>query len=158
MDWLPSRDKIEERFNEMDDEIARRFPAIGRTLREGNHRAVDFVVRWELLLFADEHPLFSVFLLWDQILARRERAQRYVRALSLAHVGAVQVVDSAMIVCTLQTCSEWDPVAIVESANAIFDEPEGAPAIVVWPIVVSVVAVVVISAGVYIAIRRRRRR
>jgi hypothetical protein len=122
MDWLPSGEKIVERFDRMDVEIEKRYPAMSRALKEGQHSAVHFGVRWELLMFADEHSLNGVFQIWDQIIANAERGQEYIRALSLAHVGARAPEKGDLVVCALQASTGWDVSEIIVKANEIFNE------------------------------------
>jgi hypothetical protein len=107
-------------FNEMDDALMSFAPKLMGPLRRAGHGSIHFAFRWELLLFADEHDVKPLLLIWDHILLHRSDFKRYMRALCLAHVKQIARHGRREITMErVQTYRGWDVQRIIKDANII---------------------------------------
>jgi hypothetical protein len=151
---LLETDVVEEHFEKLDVKIKKLCPEVWRALERAGHSSVHFALRWEILMFADEHNLAGKLLIWDQLIARRRPPSlytRYLRWLCLAHIGQVRPESDDQLLGQLQNNKNWDVPALISSANLLARPRAISP--VNWGVIsVTVVAVAAIFVGV--ALRR----
>jgi hypothetical protein len=119
LEWLPTAAGLERRFRGIDDRIREIYPAIADALQRTQQSGMIVAIRWELLIFADEHPLAQTLLIWDRVIARRAHAAEYIRALSLAHMEQVQITADGVAICEMRAPDEWDLPRIFQQANEL---------------------------------------
>jgi hypothetical protein len=106
-----------QRFAPLDRELKQVAPDVARSLSAMNLSSTHFALRWALVLFADEHSLPEIWLLWDAIIAHRANASLFVRQLSVAHVLQVPVRPSEMAIESLQRNRKWDVPELIRVAR-----------------------------------------
>lgn len=112
-------------FEELDQDIAKLTPEVYKLLESSGHSSIQFALRWELLLFADEYKIESLLLLWDQILIRKDSFKDFLRALCLAHVIQVPPAQRGEIMVEkIQNYREWNSYQILEDALQIMNKSE----------------------------------
>jgi len=136
----------------LDHRIKDLYPELWASLKEANHSSIHFAFRWKILMFADEHDLTSLFLIWDQLIAHRRQYSRYMEALCLAHIGQVPVEPDVFMVDRLQNFKQWDVPKLIADANRL-SHPD---AIVGTKTLVVVAAAIVAVAGIAFFVHRRR--
>jgi hypothetical protein len=104
-------------FTELDREIAAVAPDVARSLSEMRLTSTHFALRWALVLFADEHSLPEIWLLWDAILAHRRNSSEFVRQLSVAHVLQVPMGKYERVIEDLQRNREWNAPELIRVAQ-----------------------------------------
>ena len=112
-------------IRDLDLLIEQYFPEVMESLRAAGNSSIHFALRWEILMFADEHFLDGLFLIWDQLILHRKKDEyrKYMTCLCLAHVSQVQVVPNMLMVGVFQTYKTWDVPAVIDMANKLFYEP-----------------------------------
>ena len=74
-----------------------------------------FGVKWELLLFADEHPLEDILRLWDQIFGRLEDYQNVIMAMTISHINQVYIPNNDnKVLETVSHFSNWNVSNIIQ--------------------------------------------
>jgi hypothetical protein len=107
-------------FNELNDNLMLFAPGFMIPLRQARQGSIHFAFRWELLLFADEHPIKPLLLIWDQILLHQINLKQYLSALCLAHVHQIPpLLPNEIVVEKLQTFRDWDVRRILTDAEFI---------------------------------------
>jgi hypothetical protein len=147
-------DVVEEHFSKLDRKIRQQYPDVWRALARAGHSSFHFAFRWEILMFADEHNLSGILLIWDQLIARRRPPslyRRYLKCLCLAHIGQVRPESDDQLLGQLQTHKNWDVPALINTANLLSSRAGIGPAR--WAIIIAGIAVAIY---VGVAIRRRR--
>jgi hypothetical protein len=115
-------------FVELDDQLKLFAPGIMIPLRQSGQSSIHFAFRWQLLLFADEHSIKPLLLIWDQILLHQMNFKRYMSVLCLAHVRQIPpLLPQEIPIEKLQTFRDWDVRRILSDAESIlkneFPEP-----------------------------------
>ncbi|OHT03224.1 hypothetical protein TRFO_29479 [Tritrichomonas foetus] len=67
-DLVAGGEKSIDNFARLDAKIAHYFPKVAEELHKYGNASQHFAMRWEMLLFADEHEIMSLFLIWDHII------------------------------------------------------------------------------------------
>jgi hypothetical protein len=148
-------DNTADAFTRLDRSIKNKFPGLWASLKRAGHTSLHFAFRWKMLMFADEHDLFSVLLIWDQLIAHRHQYTRYMESFCIAHVSQVPLKDDMFIVAEIQSFKNWDIVEIIEHANRLSHPEPLVPGKTL--LVVAAVAIVVIGKGLLVRRRRRER-
>jgi hypothetical protein len=105
------------RFYKTDRRIKKLFPAIWARLKEDHGCARHFALTWELSLWSDKHRANDLFLIWDALIANRNDLVRYKRALTLAHIGQVEINEGGFILQDLMDFNRWDVVQVIKTAD-----------------------------------------
>jgi hypothetical protein len=114
----------EKHFNEMDEKLMVLVPGLMIPLRRAGQGSIHFALRWELLLFADEHTIKSLMLVWDHILIHLAHFREYLEGLCLAHVRQVPPPGPHEIVVEkLQTFRDWDVRKLLIDAEVLAGRP-----------------------------------
>jgi hypothetical protein len=118
--FLEDAAATELHFGELDNKLMLFAPGIMTPLRQTGHSSIHFAFRWELLLFADEHSIKPLLLIWDQILVHQMNFKQYLEALCLAHVRQIPpLLPNENPAEKLQTFRSWDVRRILSDAEFI---------------------------------------
>jgi len=106
-------------YARMDRVLAKVAPDTMRLLQDMQQGSIHFALRWELLLFADEHGLRGLTLLWDQILCAGDQCAEFLFGLCVAHAVQVPLAGPGeMMIEKIQTFRDWDVPRIIVGAPA----------------------------------------
>jgi hypothetical protein len=107
----------------LDNLVRSEVPRVSALLDQVHHSSVHYALKWQLTFFADEHDLWELLFLWDQIVARESDMEDFVRCLCVAHIRQVPVPQEAdEMALTIQRHKKWDVMRIVEDAVALMRE------------------------------------
>ena len=107
---------LQRHFAKLDWLLEREEPEIAEILDQ-EHSAINYALKWELTLFADEHNAHDLMFLWDQIFTRLDDYNEFLRCLCVAHIKQVPVSKSAdQMAINIQKCRNWDVSKIVDDA------------------------------------------
>ena len=89
-------------------------------IKSGGGSLILFGSKWEIVLYADNHPIDDTFRLWDQIFARLECYQDVITALTIAHICQVEIPPDCTNVPECVThFDKWDVTALIQTANQL---------------------------------------
>jgi hypothetical protein len=108
---------VNENFRALDMEMAAVAPEIVGPLQKMGINSTHFGLRWEMLLFADEHEMTETWLLWDAIIAHRGNASAFVTKLCVAHLLQVPFGVFGTPIEDVQKNRKWDVPALVRDAE-----------------------------------------
>jgi hypothetical protein len=112
--------KTELHFKEIDVALMNFAPEIMGSLQAAGQGSIHFALRWEMLLFAHEHKIRPLLLIWDQILVNRQHFKDYVKALVFAHVRQIPPArENEIVVEKLQGFRDWEVVELLEDGEGI---------------------------------------
>jgi hypothetical protein len=146
-------DNPADTFARLDRAIKNFLPELWASLKQAGHTSLHFAFRWRMLMFADDHDICSLLLIWDQLIAHRHKYTRYMESLCIAHMSQVPFNDTVFMVGEIQSFRDWDIVQIIKNANKL-SHPEP---LVSGRTLALVAAVVVVVAGIGLFIRRHRK-
>jgi hypothetical protein len=110
--------QTELHFHEIDEKLVVYAPAVILPMRAAGQGSVHFALRWEMLLFAHEHRIRPLLLIWDQILVNRRRFREYLLALVFAHVRQIPPVrGDEIVVEKLQKFKDWDVGRLIDDSE-----------------------------------------
>ena len=137
-----------EHFRDLDEIIAQEFPDIMQRLIDAGNSSLHFALRWQILMFADEHTAEGLFLIWDNLIVHYAKGdyRRYMTCLCLAHVSQVKIVPGTLVVGSIQHYKDWDVPELIRFANN-FDSPSLTTEMIIGGVAF---AVIVVAFGVYI--------
>ena len=129
-------------FEKLDKLVSKNSPLVAEMLEEMGHGSFHYAMKWRILLFADDHKIDEVLLLWDMIFMRKSELEAYSPYLALGHVMQVPPDEDRIMVEQLQKWCKWDCPALVTYANRRYSiEKYRTPAVILTLIVVLIVAV-----------------
>lgn len=108
-------------FSKIDQRMEKLVPETWLWVNRINLGSFHFALRWELLLFADEHDPINLLLIWDQIIARKSDFRTFLADLCLAHIIQVPPVQDATMVEKLQHFKAWDNQKLLKDAISMFN-------------------------------------
>jgi hypothetical protein len=108
---------VDEHFSQLDREIQEADPKLCGKFRAMGITSVHFALRWQLLLFADEHTFPETWLIWDAIIANQANASAFVKQLSVAHACQVQDEKFATVIEAMQRYREWNVPNLLQTAE-----------------------------------------
>jgi hypothetical protein len=152
LDTLQYTDRVAIHYQKLDRKIKRQSNDLYRILKKYGQSSFYFALRWELLMFADEHPVPEVYLLWDTLIAHQRNYAKYRTAMCLAHIRQVPVEDSATMIANLQDFKNWDIVRILNDTDRIVNG--GPPPLAVAG--VTTFAIAVAAAAILLSARSKR--
>jgi hypothetical protein len=115
---LENPTNTEQHFHEIDEQLVVYAPAVILPMRAAGQGSVHFALRWEMLLFAHEHRIRPLLLIWDQILLNRTRFREYLSALVLAHVKQIPPVrGDEIVVEKMQRFKDWDVGRLIDDCD-----------------------------------------
>lgn len=117
--YLSDPSKLEKHFNELDQKLLAANPALMQKFMRTMQTSIHFALRWEILLFAEEHDYPGIISIWDRVIVHKENLHKYVEALCLAHFA--QAPDCKLN--QLQHYKGWDMDRLLSDADR-FLEPE----------------------------------
>ena len=89
-------------------------------VKRGGGSLILFGVKWEIVLFADNHSIDDTFRLWDQIFGRLECYQDVITAITIAHICQVQIPPNCQNVLEcVAHFDKWDVSALIKTANEL---------------------------------------
>lgn len=111
-------EETDQHFNKMEIEMEKSAPDIMRQITNDGHTSRDFALRWEILLFADEHEIKDLLLLWDQILLNRDEFSQYLFASCIAHIKQISPTTSnERAIEKIQNYKDWDINQIISDTR-----------------------------------------
>ena len=123
----------QEHFNDLDSMFSVFDPQKMKMLKDSGNSSIHFVLRWEFLLFCEEHDdIRNTFLIWDNLIryysslcnSDDEKSitpfQKYLNALSVAHFVQVKPVKDQPILETLQQYRDWVITNIISTASKVY--------------------------------------
>ena len=116
--YLMNPNRIQKHFEELDKKMMAVNSETMKKYQEFGQSSVHFALRWEILMFADEHDFNGLMLIWDQIIARRDYFSSYIQALCIAHFA--QAPDGQLD--KLQRFKNWDYKKLLYDADIAFKE------------------------------------
>ena len=115
--YLSNPTKIDKHFKELDKKFMQINGDLMRKYAAKEQTSVYFALRWEILMFADEHNFNGLTLIWDQIIARKKYYPVYLQALCCAHFA--QAPNGELN--SLQHFRDWDYKKLLTDANIAFN-------------------------------------
>ena len=116
---------LERIFSKLDQIVKQEVPEISKMLEQCGTSSIQYALKWQLTLFADEHNIYELMFLWDQILAREDDMTNFVICLCVAHIKQVPIPHEAdEMAVTIQRCRSWDITKIVDDANELMKRTE----------------------------------
>lgn len=122
--YIENYERIEKHFAKVDKLLALKKPNIAHILRCCGNSSIHFAMKWELTWFAEEYQANELMFLWDQIIARLEDLDEFMRCLVVAHVSQVPIPHNKdeMAIC-IQKNKKWDVIrAINDAINYIYTD------------------------------------
>ncbi|OHS99709.1 hypothetical protein TRFO_33839 [Tritrichomonas foetus] len=113
---LGDMDETQAEFISIDKGIAKIFPDIYKELQKMNHGSFYFALKWQLILFADEHTLSDTFLIWDSIFLRQNDYDSFRADLIMAHLSQIQIDQDVIMIEKIQKYKEWDTIKLINYA------------------------------------------
>jgi hypothetical protein len=153
---LEHADLVGRHFCKLDLSIKERYPALAAVLKKNQQSSFYFALRWEILMFADEHTILDLFLLWDTLIVHRNQYAKYRTAMCLAHIAQVPVDDSPAIITKLLNHKDWDVIKILKDTDRIVTKQTVTTSEVVGAGVVALVGVVLVVQSLRVIYRRLR--
>jgi hypothetical protein len=101
----------------LDSAIEVADPRVAEELRKMHVNSIHFAMRWQMLLFADEHDFPDIWCIWDAIIAHRANASAFVNQLSITHILQVPLKESWNVIEALQNHRRWDVPKLIRTAE-----------------------------------------
>lgn len=109
-----------EYFEEEDQVLRTVSPDHFEALQKHKSSSLYYGLRFEMCLFANQHNILEIFLLWDQIIARFEQLTEFVQCLSIAHVMQIQLPPTYQNIAEeFASYKRWDTQKIIIDATKI---------------------------------------
>jgi hypothetical protein len=102
-------------FERLDKDLRKQAPAVYAGLDPFSYGSVYFALRWKTILFADEHKVRDLWLIWDYVVANLKDFRKFLNDLCGGHLVQVPVDDSFQLE-KIQKFRDWDVVRIIEYA------------------------------------------
>ena len=115
--YLKNPQKIESHFQELDKKFMQINGNLMQQYASRGQSSVFFALRWEILMFADEHDFNGLTLIWDQIISRKKYYPAYIEALCCAHFA--QAPEGQ--INALQHFRQWDYKKLLTDADIQFN-------------------------------------
>lgn len=117
---LDDQQKLMEHFDRLDKVLMNYDYQKYKLLTDFNASILFFGVRFEMLLFADEHSFEETLRIWDQIFGRLESYEYMINAFTLAHVHQAKIEDDCPNVLeSILHNQKWDVDKLILDANAL---------------------------------------
>ena len=120
---LADNEKTVKHFQDLDSKIAIYAPNVYEKMESNGISSLLFALRWQLLIFADEHvELKGLLYIWDNAIVNRSKYSDYIVSLSISHICQIPIDTSSNLVETVQHFRKWDNVEIVKKADTLLVE------------------------------------
>ena len=96
-----------EYFEKLNFLILKKILNLFNSLKLLDQNSFHFALRWRLLLFSDEHDIFSIFLIWDQFILNKNNLNNYFYELSINHLKQIQFNNNSIIE-NIQRNKNWN--------------------------------------------------
>ena len=116
--YLDDPNSISAHFEGLDARMMEANPSVMQAFASSNQSSVHFALRWEIMLFADEHNFEGLMLIWDNIIAHHTCASSYIEALCIAHFK--QAPSESL--SDLQHFKKWDYKKLLLDADKEFNK------------------------------------
>ena len=114
---------LEKHFMKLDILIEQEEPDVASLLKQCNHKALQYAMKWELTFFADEHNAHDLLLIWDYIAQNINEVNKFLRCLTVAHIRQVQIPKMAdEMAMYIQRNRSWDAQKIVSDALEMMED------------------------------------
>lgn len=115
--YLSDPTRLENHFRELDQKMYQINPNLMNYLSKQMQTSIHFALRWEILLFAEEHDYAGIITLWDRIICHKTAMQQYIEALCLAHFAQVPICKLGQ----LQHYKNWNMQKLIADADKFMD-------------------------------------
>ena len=119
---LVDNEKTVKHFDDLDSKIAIYAPEIYEKMSSTGVSSLLFALRWQLLIFADEHELKGLLYIWDNAIVNRNQYSDYIESLSISHICQIPDDNSGNLVEVVQHYRGWDNIEIVRKADSLLYE------------------------------------
>ena len=110
---LSNSSLLEQHFHKLDEKLVNINASLMNHLTFSQQSSINFALRWELLLFAEEHNYHGLVLIWDRIIAHRQMIHQYIESLILAHFA--QLPETRLN--NVQHFKEWNIKQLLDDAE-----------------------------------------
>ncbi|OHS95750.1 hypothetical protein TRFO_38139 [Tritrichomonas foetus] len=124
-DLLADNSVTEEHFSKLDKKINESAPEVGQIMESLGISSILFALRWQLLIFADEHDLKGTLFIWDNVIVHSLNYPQYIENLSVAHICQIPKDSTGNIIETIQRFRQWDNLEIVRKADFLCEKKNG---------------------------------
>lgn len=105
----------QKEFEKLDKVVRNVAPDVAENLCE--HGSFHYALKWRLLMFADEHKITDLLLIWDAIFLKKDKFDEYMTDMILAHVRQVKPDPDFIMIERIQKFRNWDAEEILAYAN-----------------------------------------
>jgi hypothetical protein len=143
----------QEIFGDVAGDLRRFYPATAAALASQKLQPNIYALKWVMVLFAEQHPVPDLLLVWDFVALNISALQPYVSGLIVAHLNQVQLgMDFTETVQRIQNTRQFDIARLVREADRVVGKapspvrqaevPRGLPSavFVIVPLVILAVA------------------
>lgn len=116
---LANNDKTVIHFGKLDAKIEKQCPQLYTKMSENSISSLLFALRWQLLIFADEHEIKGLLYLWDNVILNQNQYPAYIENLSLAHISQLPPNEPGNLIEIAQHYRKWDNVELVKTADLL---------------------------------------
>jgi len=123
---LDNHQAVAKHFNELENVLMNYNYGVYKAIKQNGSQLLFFGVRWELLLYADEHDGFDILSLWDYLIGQIENYEDAIKALTIAHITQVPLKDTTKNINeTILHFKSWDIKRIIDDATNILKHKKG---------------------------------
>lgn len=119
---LADNEKTVKHFDDLDSKIAISVPDVYEKMSSTGISSLLFALRWQLLIFADEHELKGILYIWDNAIVNRNQYSDYIECLSLSHLCQIPDDSTGNLVEVVQHYRNWDNIEIIRKADSLLYE------------------------------------
>ena len=135
LEFYTTQDKssiILNRVKKFEADMQRHVPRVHEHIKALHIHPLFYSLRWFTLLFAQEHELPSLLLIWDSLFAHFDVLIDYVACVAMAHMkfmeDKIATADYGATISALQNmCIEGNVVRVIVIANQFWDEDQAPP-------------------------------
>ena len=120
--YLDNPRDTERHFEKLDKLMGELTPKRFQLLQETGQTSIYFALRWELLIFSDEYDdIDDILYLWDQVIARQRKYEKFVMFLCISHLSQVPIPRGGdeMMISAVQQFRGFDVVKAVDDAVSL---------------------------------------
>ena len=106
-------------FEDLDESIKSMFPSIWNSISSLNVTTIHFVLKWEVVLFSDQHNIHDIFKIWDYFVFYRQDFQEALKAMDISHITAIDFSS----IDNIFHYDGWNANSVIDGAIDLMDEP-----------------------------------
>lgn len=122
--FIDDVEKTQKYFERMDIVTREFYPKLANQLEQAHHSSFHYALRWEILMFAEEHKAKDLLLLWDHIVINKSNYEDFIFYLCIAHVLQVPLAKkNEILVERIQNYKKWDVKAALNTTYKLLKNP-----------------------------------